>query len=113
MIVTGKEIPLSVNSELLELPEVTVTFDPLAVRVPVRFALFPMVTLPNGRDVGDTARVAGFVPVPDSGIDSVGLGALEVSVKVPLALPADVGAKVTVKLTLWPAVSVCGRLKPL
>jgi hypothetical protein len=85
---------------------VTVTFDPLALRVPVRFLLDPTVTLPKFREVGETARVAGFVPVPDRGTDKFGFGAFDVTDKEPLAEPLVVGAKVTVKLTLCPAVSV-------
>jgi len=43
----------------------------------------------------------------------VGLDALEVIVTLPLALPADVGVNVTLKLALWPAVRVTGAVIPL
>jgi hypothetical protein len=43
----------------------------------------------------------------------VGLEAFEVIVTLPLALPADVGVNVTVKVALWPAVSVAGVVIPL
>lgn len=62
----------------------------------------------------------GFAPnaptataVPDKGIVSVGLDAFEVSVTVPLAAPVTVGANVTVKVVLCPAVNVIGALIPL
>ena len=113
LIVTGNEIPLRTNSALLEEPEVTVTLDPLAFRVPVRFELSPTVTLPKLREVGETLSVAGLVPVPDSGIDKLGLGAFDVIARDPQAEPLVVGAKVTVKLTLCPAVSVCGTVSPV
>ena len=56
---------------------------------------------------------AAAVPVPDSGIVNVGLDAVEVMVALPLALAADVGVNVTVKLALCPAVSVTGAVMPL
>ena len=39
--------------------------------------------------------------------------AFELIVTVPLALPAEVGANVTLKLALCPAVSVTGAVIPL
>ena len=113
LMVTGKEIPLSVNSALLEVADVTVTLDPLAVSVPVRFALDPTVTLPKFNDDGETASVAGIVPLPERGIDKFGFGAFDVIDKEPLAEPLAVGVKVTVKLTLCPAVSVRGTVSPV
>jgi hypothetical protein len=43
----------------------------------------------------------------------VGFDALEVTVTLPLALTADCGVNVTVKVLLWPAVSVTGVVIPL
>jgi hypothetical protein len=40
------------------------------------------------------------------------LEALEVIVTFPLTLPADAGVNVTVKVALWPAVSVTGAVIP-
>src|SRR4051794_7254769 len=112
-MVTGNEMPLKTNSELFDDPDVTVTFDPAAAKVPVRLELRPTVTLPKFNDVGDTDKVAGFVPVPESGIESVGFGAFDVRVRLPLALPEPPGANVTVKLAVCPGVNVRGRLRPL
>jgi len=53
------------------------------------------------------------VPLPDREIVSVGSEAFEVTVKVPPALPVDVGANVTVYVVLWPAASVNEELIPL
>jgi hypothetical protein len=50
--------------------------------------------------------------VPLKGIDKLGLDAFEVTVTVPGNVPADVGAKVTVKVVLCPAVSVTGGVIP-
>ena len=44
---------------------------------------------------------------------SVGFEALEVTVMVPLALPADSGANTTLKVTLAPGSSVSGGFSPL
>ena len=53
------------------------------------------------------------VPVPDREMVSVGLEALDVTVTVPLALPVEVGANVTVYVVLWPAFRVNEELIPL
>ncbi len=52
-------------------------------------------------------------PVPDKGTASVPFEAFDTIETLPLALPADDGAKVTLKLELWPAAKVKGRLIPL
>jgi hypothetical protein len=43
----------------------------------------------------------------------VGLEAFEVTVTLPLALAADAGVNVTVKVALCPAVSVTGAVIPV
>jgi hypothetical protein len=53
------------------------------------------------------------MPVPDSGTFKVGLDALDVMVMPPETVPDDVGKNVTLKLALWPAFRVSGKLKPL
>jgi hypothetical protein len=113
-MVTGSERPPTLNAELFELAAVTVTFAPLAVRLPDALPLFPTITLPRAKVVGVTVSCpAAAVPVPDSGIVSVGLDAVEVMVTLPLTLAADCGVNVTVKLALCPAVSVIGAVMPL
>src|SRR5579864_1041490 len=67
-IVTGSERPPTLNAELFELAAVTVTFAPLAVRLPDAVPLVPTTTLPKPKVVGVTASCpAAAVPVPDSG----------------------------------------------
>ena len=51
--------------------------------------------------------------MPDKGIVRVGLDAVEVMVTLPLAIAADVGANLTLKVVLWPAVRVSGVVIPL
>lgn len=55
----------------------------------------------------------GVTPAPDSGTFRDGLDALDAIVMPPLTVPDDVGENATLKLTLWPALKVIGRLKPL
>src|SRR5579863_76852 len=113
-MVTGSDKPLTLNTALFELTDVTVTAAPLAVRLPDPCPVVPTTTLPRARVVGLTVSwPAAAVPVPDNGIFNVGFDAFEVTATLPLAAPADVGANTTVKLVLWPVVSVTGTLVPL
>jgi len=96
------------------LAAVTVTLAPLAVKVPAAVPLAPTVTLPSARVAGETASCpAGDAPVPETGIVKVGFVAVEVTVTLPLTAPADVGAKETVKVALFPVLSVSGVVIPL
>jgi hypothetical protein len=110
----GSDKPPTAKRELLELAAVTVTFAPVAVSVPVAVPLVPVNTLPTATGTGATLSVPAVVdPVPAREIVNVGLDAFELTVTLPLALPADVGAKVTVKLALCPAASVAGTEIPV
>lgn len=51
--------------------------------------------------------------MPDKGIVRVGFDALDVTVRLPLALPADDGANDTLNVVLCPAVSVTGVVIPV
>jgi hypothetical protein len=75
--------------------------------------LLPTVTLPKLRLVGFDPRTPAATPVPDSGIVRLGFEAFDVMVTPPLALPAEAGVNVTVKVALWPDVSVTGVVIPL
>ena len=77
-----------------------------------RDCLLPTVTLPKLRLVGFDPS-APTTPAPDRGTVRVGLVAFDVIVTLPLALAADCGANVTLKLVLCPAVSVIGAVIPL
>lgn len=99
-MVMGSEMPESTNSLLVLLAELTVTAEPLAVRLPPRAELDPTLTLPKARVVGETAKVPAAVPVPESGMASGEFEAFETTEIDPLAAPAVVGAKVAVKVTL-------------
>jgi hypothetical protein len=56
--------------------------------------------------------VAGVTAVPFKGSDKLGFEAFEVTATVPGKEPADVGAKVTVKVVLCPGVNVTGGVIP-
>ena len=108
----GSDKPDRLNSELLEVAEETVTLAPLAVSVLVRFFVAPTVTLPKLKLAGLTASWPLAAPVPLRETARVGLGAFDVTVTVPLAEPADLGAKTTVNVRLCPAVSCVGVVRP-
>ena len=113
-IVTGSVSPPTVNTELFVLAPVTVTLAPLAVSIPDELPLLPTSTLPRFMVVGLTASCpTAAVPLPESGMVSVGFEASDVIVRLPLALPADDGANETLKVALCPAVRVTGVVIPV
>ncbi len=57
--------------------------------------------------------VVAVTPVPERGIVSEEFEALLVMTKLPVADPADFGANVTVKVVLWLADKVSGKVGPL
>src|SRR5215471_12153049 len=91
-----------------------VTLDPpVFVTVSDRDLLPPRVMLPKLRLVGFDPSAPAVTPVPVRGMVRVVLEALEVMVTEPVALPAAVGVKVTLKVALWPAASVAGAVMQL
>ena len=64
------------------------------------------------RLAGDAVKVAGVTAVPLSGIAKLGFDAFDVTVTVPLNVPDEVGAKVTLNVVLCPGVSVTGGVIP-
>jgi hypothetical protein len=112
--VSGSERPPTLNTELLEVAAVTVTFAPLAVRLPEAVPLLPATTLPRFSVVGATVNFPTVVvPVPESGIVNAAFDAVEVIVTFPLTAPADCGVNETLRVALWSAVKVKGAVTPL
>ena len=112
--VSGKVIPLTTNSELLEVAEEMLTLEPLALsEAGWGLELVPTTTLPKLRAVGDSVNWPGVVLLPESGMLKFGFEAFESSESVPLAVPLTVGANATLKVTLCPADKLCGRFNPL
>lgn len=70
------------------------------VTVSVSDCWLPTFTLPNAALAGLFVSCPGVMPLPVSGIVSVGFEAFEVRVTFPLAAPLDGGAKTTLKLVL-------------
>lgn len=101
------------NSELFEVALVTVTLDPLAVSVPVRLLFAPTVIEPKLKVDGAADNWPGAALPPDNPILRVGFGASDAMAILPLELPEDCGAKVTVKVALCPAFRVAGMVSPL
>ena len=113
-MITGSDKPLIAKRELLDVAAVTVTFAPLALRLPEAVPLVPATTLPTAIGVGVAVSSPDVVdPVPARGMVSVGLVPFDVTVTLPLALLAVCGVNVTVKLVLCPAVSVTEPEIPL
>lgn len=85
-------VPLTAAWEMVTL------VPPVLVTVSEAVCWLPTVTLPKASLEGLPASCPGAIPVPDSEIVSVELGALEVNVTFPDAAPAVRGAKTTVKV---------------
>jgi hypothetical protein len=113
-IVTGNVRPLMANSELPTVTPVTVTLAPVALSDPVWVPLVPTVTLPTPIVLGLTLSCPCVDPVAEPLREMVRfvLEAFEAIATLPVKLPADCGANVTVKVVLCPGVSVTGALNP-
>src|SRR5271167_715297 len=85
---------------------------PVLVTVADSDWLLPTVTLLKLRLVGFDPSPPGAIPVADNGMVRLGFEAFDVTVRLPLAVPADCGVNVTVKVALCPAVRVTGAVIP-
>jgi hypothetical protein len=112
-IVIGAERPLVLNP----VPD-TLTCEIVALAVPVFIRLMvcelvlPATTLPKLTLDGADESCAS-IPVPLRATLSGELGALLVTVTLPLALPVAVGAKAALNVAFWPALMVSGVVIPL
>jgi hypothetical protein len=66
--VKGKDTPPRENSELFSVADVTFTAVPDALNVAVNCFVFPTVTLPKGKVLGEMLNDPELVPTPESGI---------------------------------------------
>jgi hypothetical protein len=108
--VVGVVSPFRLNpGPLMVFAKIVTLVPPVLVRVTFRL-LVGAWTLPKAMLAGSGERLPWVTAVPESGMLKV--GALELMVRLPLAAPAAVGAKVTVKEILSPALSVFGRDNP-
>ena len=92
-IVNGNLSPLRPNSVLLEVAPVTVTLAPVALSEAPRLFVVLTTTLPKFKVVAPRLKWAPDVPLPESGIVNVGLGALERTERCPLTAELDLGVK--------------------
>jgi len=83
------------------------------VSVTVADFVVPSVTLPKASVVGLSESMPAVTPAPDKGMLSEGFEAFEVTVTLPLALPAPLAAKLTESAAVCPADSVIGVVIPL
>lgn len=112
--VAGVVIPLRLKPvPLIPTCEIVTLEAPVLVNVSERDWLLPTIKLPKLRLLGLDPNAPGATPVPANGMVRDGLEAFEVIVTLPLALPADAGVNVTLKVALCPAVSVTGAVIPL
>ena len=61
---------------------------------------------------GLTASCPEASPAPDRPTEMFALVAVLAMERLPLMLPADVGVKSTLKVILWPAAKLTGRVTP-
>jgi hypothetical protein len=112
--VSGRVIPLKLNpAPLGVICEIVRAVPPELVSFSARVDVLPVVTFPKLRLVGLAVSWPDVAPVPDSGTLKEELDAFEVMARFPLTALPDVGAKLTLKLTLCPTLKVIGKLKPL
>ena len=109
----GRDIPLRLNSALVEVAEDMVTLDAVAVSVAVRLLLAPTGTLPKFKALVFDVRIPAETPLADRAIVKDGVAAFETTSIVPVMLPAASGVQRTLKVTLCPLARVTGRAKPL
>lgn len=112
--VTGVVTPLKLNPVPVRATCEIVTLEPpVFVTVSNSDELLPTVTVPKLRLVGFELSPPGEAPVPDKPMVSGEFEALDVTVMLPVAAPADAGLKATLKVVLCPAASVTGVVTPL
>ena len=112
--VTGGVIPEMLNP-VPDAPtaEIVALAPPVFLIVSVWLELCPTVMFVKVKLVGDAvSTAAAATAVPVKGIAKLGFEASDVTVTVPLNVPAEVGANFTVNVVLCPAVSVTGGVIP-
>jgi len=109
--VSGNDNPLTLNSELIRLPELMVTLAPVAVRVAGMLLLVPTLTVPKFAELGDTVSCPVAAPVPAKGTVTLEPD-FRASVTLPVVAPLLCGLNVIVKVKLCPGLRLIGALSP-
>ena len=99
--------PLAVAVEIVRL------VPPELVRVAFNDCEVPVWTFPKLMLAGFEANWPSATPVPESGMESMALLALELMVSAPLVAPAAEGVNSTLKAAVCPAPSVIGAARPV
>jgi hypothetical protein len=105
--VTLNPVPLAATAEIVMLEP------PVLVTVSDKVFLTATCTLPKLRLVGFEPSAPAATPVPDKGIARLEFDAFDVIVTAPLTAPAAAGINDTLKVALWPPVSVTGAVMPV
>ena len=112
--VTGKDGPLKLNPPpLAAAPEMVSDSPPLFVTATCTLLLEPTVTFPKFTLAGLAVKALCVRPVPESGMLNGEFDASDTMLNVPLADPAAAGLKIALNETLWLALRVTGRVRPL
>jgi hypothetical protein len=110
----GRVSPLTLNPAPAAAACVMVTaVPPELVMLAGWLWLLPTCTLPNPIFGGATAKAPGATAVPVIANPRSALEALDTIARLPVTLPADVGAKVTWNVELCPDARISGNVSPL
>jgi len=112
-MVTGKDTPLTVNSELVVVAPETTMLEPDALSVAGMILLDPTATLPKLALAGETVKVPAAGLFPDRGIVRVLVTAFESTVRLPVATPPVFGTKNMVNVMLCEGDKVNGGVIPV
>ena len=106
--------PLTLNAAPLAVAvEIVRLVPPELVRVAFNDCEVPVWTFPKLMLAGFEANWPSATPVPESGMESMALLALELMVSAPLVAPAAEGVNSTLKAAVCPAPSVIGAARPV
>ena len=98
--VAGNEIPFRINSALVLLADEIVTDEPLALKLPVKDAVDPVVILPKFSAEGVNSNVPAESAVPDKGILSCESVALDSTARLAEVVPETVAVNMMGKVRL-------------
>lgn len=111
--VLGRDNPTRRNSELVEVADVMVTLEPVAVSVAVKVLLVPTVTPPKSNTPALDVNRPPETPVPERATARFGFDASETTAMAPLTAPPTFGLKRTLKVMLCPPFRLKGKVRPL
>ena len=93
--------------------EIVTLEPPVFVTVTGTELLLPRVTFPKMTLLGFAVSEPAATPVPESAMFKGEPGASEAMARLPLTVPAAVGANLTENVTVWVGVNVVGSASPV